>query len=72
MCKYCDFSKGNKIGLNLIESSRGEAVCVQANKLLGIRLMAPDGYCLKGVEINYCPMCGRNLTQPSTEKEAQT
>ena len=63
MCKYCDFSKGNKIGANLIESSRGEAVCVQANKLLGIRLMAPDGYCLKGVEINYCPMCGRNLTQ---------
>ena len=61
MCNYCDFSKGHKIGSNLIGSGRGEAVVVQSNKLLAIKLMAPNGCCLKGVQINYCPMCGRKL-----------
>ncbi len=54
MCEYCEKGKG------LGDSAKGCGVFISGNTLLGIY---DGGYCNCEAEINYCPMCGRNLKE---------
>lgn len=65
MCEFCNFEKKN-IGKGLLDS-QGRESYLRVTKFMGKFFLRYTGTHSKNNEaiINYCPMCGRKLSEVS-------